>query len=136
MRSWTSVVQGQNKYLVVRRAACGQRPDISDLAVVRRKDAGFGPGCEAVFAAWRQAKRRARLSVRHSHAVVDYMSNAPAVGTPGERRRDGPWIARELGGGTAIGRHRPQLHDASIIFHEEGDAGTVRGTAQPMAWSL
>jgi hypothetical protein len=38
--------------------------------------------------------------------------------------------------GTAVGRNRPELHDSGIVFHQEGNLGTIGRTAEPMTRTL
>src|SRR5205085_2736173 len=71
-----------------------------------------------------------------TNAVVHHVRDPPSVGTPGESRTDARLIASDLSWPAPVRRHRPQLHNAGIVFHEKGDARAVGRAAQPMARAL
>ena len=122
---------------LVKRVVVGSnRADISDVFAAGREYAGLGARCRGLIDARCQTMAMARAAIRNEHAVVGDVGDEFAVSAPRKGRLNVELVVCQLVRFAAARRDRPELHDASVVAHQEGNARTVGRTAEPVPRAL
>ncbi len=85
---------------------------------------------------WGSLRDDVVLNADGADCLVNHGGDALAIRTPRESGRDGMRAIGDLVRFAAAGSDGPQLRDAIIVFHDEGDLGAVGRAPWPMTRAL